>query len=65
MQEIVNKKKPRTLAKRVEALEAVVAELTQIVEQLKPKPGGEQVPFKHDWEKTFGIFCRKKNRSPR
>lgn len=33
MQEIVNKKKPRTLAKRVQALEAEVAELKRLMHQ--------------------------------
>ena len=56
MQEIVDKKKPRTLSKRVEALEAEVEELKRLLEQQRPQsPGGEQ-PFKHNWEKTFGIF---------
>lgn len=56
MQEIVNKKKPRTMAKRIEILEAEIADLKQVVEQLKSNPAGEKVPSKHDWQKTFGIF---------
>lgn len=55
MQEIVRKnKKPRTLSKRVEALEAEVAELKRLVTQ--PRAAAASQPFKHDWEHTFGIF---------
>ena len=56
MQEIVNITKPRTLAKRIEALEAEVADLKLLVQQQVSQPASEKQPFKHDWEKTFGIF---------
>lgn len=59
MQEIVDKKKTkstRSLSKRLEALEAEVAELKQIVQQQVTKPVSGNQPFQHDWEHTFGIF---------
>ena len=54
MQEIVKKKRSPTLKARVAELEAEVADLKRRLEQLMARPVDQ--PFKHDWEKTFGIF---------
>lgn len=57
MQEIVDRKKPRSarsLAKRVAELEAEVAQLKQLVDSLKAAPGVG--PGLNDWQKTVGRF---------
>ncbi len=57
MQEIVDRKKTksaRSLSKRVAALEAEVAELRMLAQQSRETTAAQ--PFKHNWEKTFGIF---------
>lgn len=41
------------LVQRVEALEREVAELKKLVIS---QPNDGRQPFKHDWQRTFGIF---------
>ena len=55
MHEIGNKKaKSRTLAKRIEALEAEVAELKQQLQRLSTAP--IEHPHPDAWKSTFGQF---------
>ena len=55
MQEVVRKKKSRTLASRVEALEAEIAEMKQLTQQIAAKSVQQQL-VGHDWKSTFGQF---------
>ena len=54
MQEIVGKKKVRPLSKRVEALEAEVAELKQLMQQAGATPAGSAAD--RDLQAWGGLF---------
>lgn len=54
MQEVVRKRKPRTLASRVAALEAEIAELKQKL-QASADAAASSRPVK-DWRRTVGRF---------